>query len=95
MLTPRQAQLLRFIETYQAEHGYSPCYEEMIAALGLKSKLNSFRLVRQLEERGLIRRLPNRARAVEIIRPSVMAPKLWLVMNAEQINGEEARRRRA
>ena len=69
MLTQRQLQLLRFIHAYMREHGVPPSFEEMRHALGLRSKSGIHRLISGLEERGYIRRLAYRARAIEILRP--------------------------
>ena len=68
MLTRKQHELLRFIQTRLEETGVSPSFEEMKEALDLKSKSGVHRLISALEERGFIRRLPNRARALEVIR---------------------------
>jgi repressor LexA len=68
MLTRKQHELLRFIGTRLEESGVSPSFEEMKEALDLKSKSGVHRLISALEERGFIRRLPNRARALEVIR---------------------------
>jgi repressor LexA len=68
MLTRKQHELLRFIQTRLEESGISPSFEEMKEALDLKSKSGVHRLISALEERGFIRRLPNRARALEVIR---------------------------
>lgn len=68
MLTPKQKQLLIFIQDRLAQNGISPSFDEMKEALGLKSKSGIHRLVQGLEERGFIRRLPNRARALEVLR---------------------------
>lgn len=73
MLTRRQRQLLATIEEHQRLHGVTPSYEEMRLALGLGSKSGVHRLILALEERGHLRRLPNRARAVEILRPAIEA----------------------
>ena len=69
MLTQRQLQLLRFIDEYIREHDVPPSFEEMRRALELKSKSGIHRLISGLEERGYLRRLPYRARALEILRP--------------------------
>lgn len=70
MLTPRQRDLLRFIVDYMAaSNGVAPSFGQMSGALGLKSKSGLHRLLCSLEERGFIRRLPHRARALEIVRP--------------------------
>ncbi|HET8611409.1 MAG TPA: transcriptional repressor LexA, partial [Sphingomonas sp.] len=68
MLTRKQHELLCFIHDRLAESGVSPSFEEMKEALDLKSKSGVHRLIRALEERGFIRRLPNRARALEVVR---------------------------
>ena len=68
MLTPKQQELLTFIHNRLEEGGVSPSFEEMKEALGLKSKSGIHRLINALEERGFIRRLPNRARALEVLK---------------------------
>ncbi|MFN3517587.1 MAG: transcriptional repressor LexA [Novosphingobium sp.] len=68
MLTRKQHELIRFIQTRLEESGVSPSFEEMKEALDLKSKSGVHRLISALEERGFIRRLPNRARALEVLR---------------------------
>lgn len=68
MLTRKQHELLLFIQQRLEETGISPSFEEMKEALDLKSKSGVHRLISALEERGFIRRLPNRARALEVIR---------------------------
>ncbi|WP_232493408.1 transcriptional repressor LexA [Novosphingobium kaempferiae] len=68
MLTRKQHELLRFIQTRLEDSGISPSFEEMKEALDLKSKSGVHRLISALEERGFIRRLPNRARALEVLR---------------------------
>lgn len=68
MLTRKQYELLLFIQERQGEGGVSPSFDEMKEALGLKSKSGIHRLISALEERGFIRRLPHRARAIEVIR---------------------------
>ncbi|WP_439574875.1 transcriptional repressor LexA [Phreatobacter sp.] len=68
MLTRKQNELLRFIQERLKESGVPPSFEEMKEALDLKSKSGIHRLITALEERGFIRRLPNRARALEVIR---------------------------
>ena len=68
MLTTKQKDLLAFLTKYLAEHQVSPSFDEMREAVGLASKSGIHRLVSALEERGYIRRLANRARAIEIIR---------------------------
>jgi len=68
MLTRKQHELLRFIQNKLEETGISPSFEEMKDALELKSKSGVHRLISALEERGFIRRLPNRAPALEVLR---------------------------
>ncbi|WP_374390345.1 transcriptional repressor LexA [Sandaracinobacter sp.] len=80
MLTSKQHELLLFIHQRLAETGVSPSFEEMKEALDLKSKSGVHRLIGALEERQFLRRLPNRARALEVTRlpgmgqPGVSAP---------------------
>jgi repressor LexA len=74
MLTKKQYELLMFINRRLAQDGVSPSFEEMKDALGLKSKSGIHRLISGLEERGFIRRLAHRARALEVMkRPEEMA----------------------
>ena len=68
MLTRKQHELIRFIQARLEETGVSPSFEEMKDALDLRSKSGVHRLISALEERGFIRRLPNRARALEVLR---------------------------
>ncbi|HVJ43941.1 MAG TPA: transcriptional repressor LexA [Dongiaceae bacterium] len=68
MLTKKQRELLQFIQERLADTGISPSFDEMKEALGLKSKSGVHRLITGLEERGFIRRLPHRARALDIMR---------------------------
>src|SRR5579864_1076104 len=68
VLTRKQHELLCFINERLNESGVSPSFEEMKEALDLKSKSGVHRLISALEERGFIRRLPNRARALEVLR---------------------------
>ena len=68
MLTRKQHELVCFIHDRLAETGVSPSFEEMKEALDLKSKSGVHRLISALEERGFIRRLPNRARALEVVQ---------------------------
>ena len=75
MLTAKQRELLLFIDGRLKENGVSPSFDEMREALDLKSKSGVHRLISALEERGFIRRLPNRARALEVVKlPETMAP---------------------
>ncbi len=74
MLTAKQRELLLFIDQRLKTDGISPSFDEMRDALDLKSKSGVHRLISALEERGFIRRLPNRARALEVVKvPDVKA----------------------
>jgi repressor LexA len=68
MLTAKQRELLLFIDGRLKDGGVSPSFDEMREALDLKSKSGVHRLISALEERGFIRRLPNRARALEVVK---------------------------
>jgi repressor LexA len=68
MLTPKQHELLMFVHERLNRTGVSPSFDEMREALDLKSKSGVHRLISALEERGFIRRLPNRARALEVVK---------------------------
>src|SRR5215831_6516655 len=74
MLTRKQAELLRFIHERLKEAGVPPSFDEMKDALDLRSKSGIHRLITALEERGFIRRLPNRARAIEVIKLPELSP---------------------
>lgn len=75
MLTAKQRELLLFIDLRLKENGISPSFDEMREALDLKSKSGVHRLISALEERGFIRRLPNRARALEVVKlPETRSP---------------------
>lgn len=77
MLTRKQHELLLFIHERMKEAGIPPSFDEMKEALDLASKSGIHRLITALEERGFIRRLPNRARALEVLRlPDSIAPGL-------------------
>ncbi len=77
MLTVKQKELLMFIHERLKESGVPPSFDEMKEALDLKSKSGILRLITALEERGFLRRLPHRARAMEIVRlPESMPPPL-------------------
>ena len=84
MLTRKQHELICFIDDRLTQTGVSPSFEEMKDALDLKSKSGVHRLISALEERGFLRRLPNRARALEVLKmperaeakkPASAAPK--------------------
>ena len=68
MLTRKQHELICFIDDRLCQTGVSPSFEEMKDALDLKSKSGVHRLISALEERGFLRRLPNRARALEVLK---------------------------
>src|SRR5690349_23467672 len=68
MLTKKQHELLMFINQRLAATGVAPSFDEMKDALALRSKSGIHRLISGLEERGFIRRLPHRARALEVVR---------------------------
>ncbi len=68
MLTPKQQELLLYINSRLARDGISPSFEEMKDAVGIKSKSGIHRMIKALEERRFLRRLPYRARALEILR---------------------------
>ena len=75
MLTAKQNELLAFIHQRLSASGISPSFDEMREALDLKSKSGVHRLISALEERQFIRRLPNRARALEVLKmPEVVGP---------------------
>ncbi|MEJ1159360.1 transcriptional repressor LexA [Prosthecomicrobium sp. N25] len=84
MLTRKQLELLMFIHERLKETGVPPSFDEMKDALDLKSKSGIHRLITALEERGFIRRLPNRARALEVVRlPDSVAPSLAAARNGK------------
>ena len=66
-LTSQQQALLNFIRSFRNENGFAPSFDEMKDALGLASKSNIHRLVECLVERGLVRKLPERARSIVLI----------------------------
>lgn len=75
MITATQKRLLDYLRQYTVDNqGVSPSYNEMRTALGLASKSGINRLVCSLEERGMIRRIPNRPRAIEVLDPAVAHP---------------------
>ena len=73
MLTRKQKELLDYLTAHAEKSEVSPSFDEMRDALGLASKSGIHRLVSGLEERGYIRRLANRARAIEILKPVTSA----------------------
>ncbi|MCK0128305.1 transcriptional repressor LexA [Erythrobacter sp. F6033] len=95
MLTAKQHELIRFIQQRLDESGISPSFEEMKEALDLKSKSGVHRLISALEERGFIRRLPNRARALEVIKmpeDATPTPRSSLAANDTIVAGNAAMR---
>ncbi|MBR0789153.1 transcriptional repressor LexA [Bradyrhizobium manausense] len=107
MLTRKQYELLRFISERLKESGVPPSFDEMKDALDLRSKSGIHRLITALEERGFIRRLPNRARAIEVIKlpelqaaagsrrgftPSVIEGNLGKVRTTSSPSAEEGER---
>ena len=76
MLTKKQLELLTFLKNHLKKNDVPPSFDEMKDALALKSKSGIHRLVSALEERGFIRRLPNRARAIEIIKTTTVEPSI-------------------
>ncbi len=75
MLTKKQHELLLFVNDRLSQTGVSPSFDEMKEALSLKSKSGIHRLITALEERGFIRRLPHRARALEVLKlPNTATP---------------------
>lgn len=77
MLTRKQYELLMFVHERLKESGVPPSFDEMKDALDLRSKSGIHRLIKALEERGFIKRLPNRARAIEVIRlPESVQPTI-------------------
>src|SRR6187401_3831694 len=86
MLTAKQHELLNFIHERLAKTGVSPSFDEMREALDLKSKSGVHRLISALEERQFIRRLPNRARALEVVRmPDVAIPTAAAAMATKAV----------
>jgi repressor LexA len=86
MLTSKQRELLQFIHERLRQSGVSPSFDEMREALDLKSKSGVHRLVSALEERQFIRRLPNRARALEVIKmPEAASPTLAAAMATKAV----------
>jgi repressor LexA len=86
MLTAKQRELIVFIQQRLEETGVSPSFEEMKEALDLKSKSGVHRLISALEERGFLRRLPNRARALEVIRePGATTPSRAAAPSADNV----------
>jgi len=86
MLTRKQHELICFINDRLDDSGVSPSFEEMKDALDLKSKSGVHRLISALEERGFLRRLPNRARALEVLKmPERAEPRQLPPRNLRQL----------
>lgn len=85
MLTVKQRELLLFIDSRLKASGVSPSFDEMREALELKSKSGVHRLISALEERQFIRRLPNRARALEVIKMPELAPVAGTISPAPRV----------
>ena len=85
MLTKKQLELLIFLEKKITHSSIPPSFEEMKSALNLKSKSGIHRLISALEERGFLRRLPHRARSIEILKSYKSISKLS-IDNFNQIN---------
>ena len=71
MLTKKQKEILNYIQKFQSKNGVTPSYEEMKTALNLKSKSGIHRLILALEERGFVKRLAHKARALEVIKDGI------------------------
>ena len=100
MLTRKQLELLMFVHERLKESGVPPSFDEMKDALDLRSKSGIHRLIKALEERGFIKRLPNRARALEVIRlpenmQTAMAPARARGFSPSVIEGNLGRMREA
>ena len=88
MLTSKQSQLLNYVNTCIKDNGVAPSFDEMRDALDLKSKSGIHRLITALEERGFIRRLANKARALEVVKlPEDSAVQLKTASSANIIQG--------
>lgn len=86
MLTAKQRELLQFIHDRLKASGVSPSFDEMREALDLKSKSGVHRLISALEERQFIRRLPNRARALEVVKmPEIVSPTIAAAMATKAV----------
>lgn len=66
-ITPLQSKVMTFIDAYQAKHRYSPTYDEIKDAFGLRSKSGVHRIIHALVERGAIRILPSTARSIQLV----------------------------
>jgi len=66
-LTEKQLKLFNFIKNYISENTISPSYDEMIVAVGLKSKCGIYARIKQLEQRGWLKKLPGKSRSIQVI----------------------------
>ncbi len=89
MLTNKQLKLLKYLNSYIKLNGLSPSFDEMKEAMNLKSKSGIHRLITALEEREYLRRLPNKARAIEILKwpQNLSEEDTW--MGAEAVRSQE------
>jgi SOS-response transcriptional repressor LexA len=92
-MTPKLLAVLDFLRSYIAEHGYSPSYDDICAAVGWKSKSNAVRVVDSLVEQGRVRRIPHRARALEVLEtlPGVATPSERLAIAARAVANYKAK----
>lgn len=67
MLTPRQHQVLVFLDDFTSEHGFAPSYEQISEAMDMNAKSNIHRMILRLDELGFIHRIPRRSRAIEVL----------------------------
>lgn len=88
MLTPKQHMLLTYIDGYIKQYGHSPSFEEMKNAVSLKSKSGIHVLLHSLEERGFIRKLPHRARALEVLKVPETSGQITQKENIANDNSE-------
>ena len=83
-MTRQQKRLLEFLKSHVRDRGSPPTFDEMKDALGLKSKSGIHRILTALEERGYIQRLPNRARAINIVDQELADSIMFLPANHRQ-----------
>lgn len=91
-LTAKQRELLDFLKAYSSEFAQMPSFDEMRKGLGLASKSGVHRLIEALEERGFIRRIINRARAIEIVESPHLPPADLRIAEVGELVGEMKRR---
>lgn len=94
MITKKQKELYEYLQNYIGLHDIAPSYEEMQDAIGLRSKSGVHRLIKGLEERGYVERLPNRARAIAI-KESKKEPRvnhlIWAFLDQKGLATQFAR----